>query len=652
MNVSFPDWLILAVVLASLAWIAAATRRCTRSVSDFLAGNRAAGRYLLTMSEGISGVGLVGVVANFEKFYHAGFAASWWGNLLAPVSLLIALSGWVVYRYRQTRALTMAQFFEMRYSRGFRVFAGVLAWVSGVLNYGIFPGVIARFLIYFTGLPAHFAVAGITVPTLPVVMACMLGLAVAFTVGGGMVTVMITDFCQAQFINIAFLAVLACLFFTFSWSDIIGTLRAAPAHQSLINPFDQAGISDFDIWFFAILAFKAFYNCLGWQGTQGYNASAKSPHEARMARILAEWRGGVSYLMIMLIPIGAYVLLHAPQCAAQAGDVHAALAAIPDAQDREQMTVPVALSRMLPPGVLGLFLAAMVAAALGNDTTYLHSWGSIFIQDVVLPFRRKPLTVEQHLRLLRLSIVGVALFAFVFSLVFPLRDYIYMYFLITGAIYLGGSGAVIIGGLYWRKGTTAGAWAALATGGVLAAGGMILRAAWPSVPALRAIAPAFPLNGSWTALAASLCAIVVYVVVSLATCRADFDLDRMLHRAVPPEAPATAAARRGWRRFLGIGDEFTRGDRWIYYAKIAWSGFWFATFGVGTTAALLWGIPDRMWAGWWLFTIVLTAFAGAITIVWFLWGGVRDLRQMLKTLRDEQIDVRDDGTVAPASSRE
>ena len=639
MNATLLDWLLLAAVLASLAGIAAATRGRARSVSDFLAGNRAAGRYLLTMSEGISGVGLVGIVANFEKFYHAGFAASWWGNLLAPVGLVIALSGWVAYRYRQTRALTMAQFFEMRYSRRFRVFAGVLAWVSGVLNYGIFPGVTARFLVCFAGLPAHFHVVGLAVPTVPAVMACMLGMAVAFTLCGGMVTVMITDFCQAQFINIVFLVVLGCLAATFRWQEIVATLQAAPAHQSLVNPFDQGGLSDFDVWFFAILAFKAFYNCLGWQGSQGYNASAKSPHEARMARVLAEWRGGVSYLMIMLIPIAAYVLLHAPAHAAQAAPVLDALSAVPDAQTRGQITVPAALARLLPPGVVGLFLAAMVAASLGNDTAYLHSWGSIFIQDVVLPFRKEPLPVAAHLRLLRLSIAGVALFAFVFSLLFPLRDYVYMYFLITGAIYLGGSGAVIIGGLYWRKGTTAGAWAALACGGLLAGGGMLLRAAWPSIPALRHLAPEFPLNGSWTALAASLCAIVVYVAVSLATCRAGFDLDAMLHR----DAPAPRA-----RRWLpAFGPEFTRGDRWIYGAKIAWSGFWFASFAIGTVAALVWGVPDRVWAGWWLFVIVLTAVAGAVTIVWFLWGGVIDLRAMLRTLRTEKVDTGDDGTVAP-----
>ncbi|MCK7469596.1 MAG: hypothetical protein MZU95_01400 [Desulfomicrobium escambiense] len=50
---------------------------------------------------------------------------------------------------------------------------------------------------------------------------------------------------------------------------------------------------------------------------------------------------------------------------------------------RSQLTVPIALTKLLPVGLMGAFAAVMLAAAIGCNETYLHSWGSIFIQDVV-----------------------------------------------------------------------------------------------------------------------------------------------------------------------------------------------------------------------------------------------------------------------------
>ncbi|HAI10117.1 MAG TPA: sodium:solute symporter [Phycisphaerales bacterium] len=645
MKLTWIDWSIVLGFVGALTALAAYTKRYTKSVSDFLAADRCAGRYLLTMSEGMAGLGAASVIANFEKFYKAGFAASWWGLMLAPIGIIIALSGWVLYRYRETRAMTMAQFFEMRYSKKFRVYAGMLAWISGTINYGIFPSIIASFLIYFCGFPEHFIVAGVSIWTFPVVMFVMLSIAVFFTLSGGMIAVMITDFIQAQFTNIVFLLIMIVLFTKFSWTDITTTLENAPAGKSMMNPFDQSGVSDFNFYFFAIFAFKAFYNCLGWQGSQGYNCSAKSPHEAKMAKVLGEWRSGVTYLMLLLMPICAYVLMHAPEHAQVAQVATDAINQIQDPQVQKQMTVPIALSQILPAGVMGLLCAAMISAAISTDDTYLHSWGSIFIQDVLLPFKKKPLTQKQHLKWLRISIVGVAVFAFFFSLLFPLRDYLFMFFLLTGTIYLGGSGAVIIGGLYWRRATTQGAWAAMTTGWVIAITGITLQVLWPKFPALVELTPKFPLNGAWLALVAYLSSVVVYVAVSLLTCKEPFNLEKMLHRgeyALPGEQASKPA--RGWRA-LGITSEFTLGDKIIYYFKLCWTGTWFFLFVGITLWSLIWGIPESFWSGWWGFKITIAAVMGVGTIIWFLWGGIRDLLELFRTLKTHQINETDDGRV-------
>ncbi|NIM00736.1 MAG: sodium:solute symporter, partial [Acidobacteria bacterium] len=90
---------------------------------------------------------------NLEMNYVAGFSMSWWGMTMSVFVLAVTASGWVVYRFRQTRCLTLAEFFERRYSRNFRVFAGIVAFVSGIVNFGIFPAVGARFFIHYCALP-------------------------------------------------------------------------------------------------------------------------------------------------------------------------------------------------------------------------------------------------------------------------------------------------------------------------------------------------------------------------------------------------------------------------------------------------------------------------------------------------------------------
>src|SRR5436305_4162424 len=139
------DWLLVALPLGAILALAIYTRRYVKSVADFLAGGRCAGRYLIANAFGESASGVANTLSKFEMYMVPGFTLAFWSALSLPVQLLVAVSGFVVYRYRQTRALTLAQFFEMRYSRRFRLFMGVLAFIAGILNYGIFPAVSARF---------------------------------------------------------------------------------------------------------------------------------------------------------------------------------------------------------------------------------------------------------------------------------------------------------------------------------------------------------------------------------------------------------------------------------------------------------------------------------------------------------------------------
>ena len=174
---SLPTFIIAIVTLVVIVVFCVHSQKYIRSVADFLAAGRTGGRYLLSSANGMAGMGLITLAVALQNYRHAGWAVSWWGQIITVVATILSLSGFVFYRYRQTRVLTLAQFFEIRYCRSFRVVMGILCWLSGVINFGIFPAVGAHFFIAFLGLPRE--INGI--PLYPILMILFLGSAAAIT---------------------------------------------------------------------------------------------------------------------------------------------------------------------------------------------------------------------------------------------------------------------------------------------------------------------------------------------------------------------------------------------------------------------------------------------------------------------------------------
>ena len=643
MGLTFLDWLIVVVSMILLIGVVSMSKRYMRSVADFLSAGRTAGRYMISMSQGMSALGSITIVGMWEMNYVAGFSLRWWEFTMGVVLLGITVSGWVLYRFRQTRALTMAQFFEIRYSRRFRIFAGLLAFLSGIVNFGIFPAVGARFFLYFCSLPLSFPFLGLEIATFPVIMVIFLSLALYFVFAGGQIAVLITEFLQGIFANAVFLVLIVLLRFIVDWTHIFEALAAAPKDASLLNPYHTSNVKDFNLWYFLIGMAGVIYGKMSWQGTQGYNSSAKSAHEAKMGDVMGNFRDIPKWLMLVFVPIIAYTVMHHPDFAGKASGVNAVLNGLESNALRSQLTVPLVLTQLLFPGMMGAMTAVMLMATIGTHDTYLHSWGAIFIQDVVMPFRNRPFTPEQHLRVLRLAILGVCIFIFIFSMVFQQSEYIFLFFAITGAIFTGGSGAVIIGGLYWKRGTTAAAWSALLTGSVVAVGGIII----------KQLDPEFLINGQQFWGLAMLSSSLVYIAVSLLGGRRAFDMDRMLHRgryAIKEEVQVIDEVPVKGLRMLGMGKEFTRGDKFIYIGAYGWTFAWTVVFVIGSYINLTSEVSDAAWMTFWRTFILINIVVSVLVILWFAIGGTRDLKDMLRRLGTMTRDHKDDGFVVGTKS--
>jgi solute:Na+ symporter, SSS family len=664
------DWLIIALPLAIIATIGVITQRRMKSVAHFISGGRVGGRYLLAVAKGEMNAGAVMFVAGWEVFGRAGFVNAWWSWIVGPVLLIVGVFGFVIYRFRETRAMTLAQFFEMRYSRNFRSFTGVLGFCAGVVNFGIIPAVGARFMVYFLQLPAGITVGSWALPTYIPLMGIFLSISLTLTISGGLITLMVTDCIEGIFAQLMYIVIIIGVLCVVSWPEMSATLSNRAGGHSLINPFDAWEVQDFNLWYVLMGLFLATYGTMAWQNSSAYNSAGATPHETRMGGLLGRWREQGKVVVVVLLGAAAITYLGHPDFASASTGAKEAIDRIAQPQIREQMTIPVALSHLLPIGVRGALCAVLLLGIFGGDSTHLHSWGGILAQDIILPRLKKAPTPKGHIRLLRWSIAGVALFAFIFGALFRQTEYIAMWFTVTTAIYVGGAGSAIIGGLYWKKGTSAGAWAAMVAGSVLSGGGILaykirgdaIFSTWingaltgAGLPSL----PAFTLNGVQISFFATLISIALYIGVSLATCRQDYPILKMLHRDEWPldTNGKPIVTKRPWTfaRILGIDHHFTRGDKWIAGSLFVWTVGWFMVMLIGTAWNLIgqsgtvsWIKPwaEEVWLQFWHVTAIgVPILITVITGLWFTWGGIHDIRALFKSLKTYQIDDTDNGTV-------
>ena len=689
MNLSLIDWVIVLVVLIGMFYSVSLTTGLMKSVADFLSAGRTAGRYLLSISGGIAGLGAISTVSYLEMGYEAGFSLSWWGLSQGIIILFLTMSGWVIYRFRSTRCLTLSQFFEIRYSRKFRIFTGIVAFTAGIINFGIFPAVGAQFFMQYCGFPEN--VVGI--PIYPMIMIILLSISLYFVYFGGQIAVIIADFFQGIFAIIVLLIVVLYLFFTVSWDQVSDALEQTPIklarekisdletqesfqilteaekadqrekieikyeNSSRINPFKTSHVEDFNFWYFLIGIIGVMYGTLGWQGQQGYNSSAKSAHEAKMGAVLGGFRGLSQGLFFLVVPVLIYVFMNHPDYQSVQESVNNSLTNLNTETLKSQMRGPVVLSEVLPIGLLGLFAALMLVAFVSTHDTYLHSWATILVQDVIMPFRKEPFDKKTHLKVLRVSIFGVAIFIFLFSLVFQQNQKIALFFAITAAIFAGGSGAVIIGGLYWKRGTTAAAWSAMIVGAVISVGGVLVKQIsidWlsdsSSISQLKLILLFVrDINGQEYYGIGMALSTLTYIIISLFGSKKSFNMDKLLNRgdyAIEGEKTIVNENKQvGWKIFL-MGDEFTKADKFIYILNYIWTGVWTLVFIIGTTYNISNDVSNQTWMLYWKYYIYVHVFVSLITMVWFSIGGFKDLKIMMKRLRNDVRDHGDDGWVS------
>jgi len=457
------DGSIVGVYLLATMVAGIMVRKYVSKVEHFLIAGREMNVYLGIASLAATEFGIVTCMYTAQNGYDFGFAGATPGILQAAAMLVIGLTGFCVKPLRDAGVMTIPELFEKRFGGRIRWLAGVVIVLGGLLNMGVFLRMGGEFLVQVCNFDVRY---------LEITMTVLLVAVAFYTILGGMLSVLVTDFLQFIVMSVGMIAVTVLILLTVGWGNLVG---AVEKHYGAggFNPFLHPKLG-WEYVLFQILLNTAA--TLTWQTTIQRLLAAKDTRTGRKVYT------GTSFFFVcrFLIP-GIWGI------AALATLTPAAVAALPP-QVQAKLSLhamPIFLSTAVPTGLMGILVAAMLAADMSTDSSYMLTWGSVIYNDILAPFRKTKWSEKKGLIWNRSIVAGIGVFLLFYGLWYPLGENLWNYLTITGTIYLASMSVLLIACCYWKRANNWGAASAIVCGAVIPVAYLVLEQVW-KVPALDA----------------------------------------------------------------------------------------------------------------------------------------------------------------------
>ncbi len=452
------------VAVGVLAWFASRARGATRR--DYFLGGDKLPWWMIGSSivaANISSHHLIGVMG---VAYHRGFVAvtGEWGAIWIGFNALL----WIFLPfYLRNGFYTMPEFLQRRYGHLARgMFAALILLIY------VFVEIAA--VLYFGALALN-ALTGVSVHT------CVLIIGVAtaiYTIAGGLRAVVWTEMLQLVVLLGGGIALTAA------------TLRAAggwPAFFATSKDWDillPANDRDYP-WTMLLggsICISVFY-CAANQFIVQRVLAAKSEWDARMGVVFTQY---LKFLVPLIIVVPG---LLGPS--------------LFPGLEKPDLIFPTLVANLLPPGLVGLVLAGLVAAVMSHVSGALNSSTTIMTVDVYQVFRPGA-TEREAVRFGRISCAVLAVIGMVTAEVLTQHSKrpVFLYLLNAYGVVTPGMATMFLVGIFWRRATQAGALTAGVLTIVLSA---VFTVLYPTMPFYNRTGIVF-----WTCIAAC-------VVVSLFT---------------------------------------------------------------------------------------------------------------------------------------
>jgi SSS family solute:Na+ symporter len=449
MNFQILDWCILFAYLAGSMYFGLRARKYVENMEGyFVAGRRvkvALGSATLIATE----IGIVTFMYFGELGYVTGFSCFVLGVIGFLGYLVIGKTGFIVSGLRALKIVTIPEFYELRFGKGVRLLGGILLFLGGVLNMGIFLKMDGLFLTQTMGLGQGM---------LFTVMTVMLIVVVSYTILGGMFSVVVTDF--IQFVVLSAGMLIATLF-------VLANVNLTDMASAVVNQLGEAGVNPtanprfgwtFIFW---MLIGSVAMSALN-QPAASKAFASESPEVGRKVFLYTGITLAGRYMVPMFWGIAALAMFG------------------PSVNSMTAM--PKLLGTVVPSGLLGLMIAGMLAASMSTYSAYMLAWSSVATRDIIVPIRRREFSDRATILLTRTVTGIIGLFILVFGLWYEIPATAFQYTAITGAMYGAGAFGCVVAGLYWKKANIVGAYAALGFGALAPIGFLVLDLVKSSIP--------------------------------------------------------------------------------------------------------------------------------------------------------------------------
>jgi solute:Na+ symporter, SSS family len=363
------DWVICLAVLfgsISLGLYLAVRKKVGATSSEFFLAGRSLTWPIVGASLFATNIGAEHLVGLSGDSYRYGICA---GTVELATVICLGFACAVLYPYYiRNQVFTIPEFLELRYHPAARAFFSALMLVISIMTK-------MAFHLYAGALVLH-GMIGWNVMTVVWIMGV---LAACVTIAGGFTAVAYTDSIQAAIMILGgSLMSVVGLHKIGGWHALVA---AAPQAMHIAKPYDDPNYP-----FWGIILNAAYGGIFYWGMDQVNVQRVLGARDLKQAR----W-GAMLAALLKLTPVFIFAL---------PGVI--ALALFPGRNAK--MTFVTLLNELLPTGLRGLVLAALLASLVGSTLSVMNSVSTLAIRDFLLHFR--PATSERKQVLLgRVAIV-------------------------------------------------------------------------------------------------------------------------------------------------------------------------------------------------------------------------------------------------------